>query len=112
VRSDKEERQDFFTPAKLRTAAQGRFRGKDYGYHCEIGGHPVPTAGILLSGHSAIPQLLLSDLLGHVGRIWDHLVGWVRQTENGGPILARGSAMSARFQEWKAKDTLVDLPQP
>lgn len=112
LRSDKEERQNFFTPAKLRAAAQGRFRGKDYGHHCEMGGHPVPTAGILLSGDSAIPQLLLSDVLGHVGRIWDHLVGWARGNEDGGSILARSRPMSAQFQEWKAQDTLVDLPPP
>jgi len=57
-------------------------------------------------------QLLLSDLLGHVGRIWDHLCGWARQNENGGPILKLSRDMSARFQEWKSKDRLVDLPSP
>ena len=102
LRSDQRERQKFFTPAKLRAAAgQGTFRGKDYGYHCELGGHPVPQAGILLGGDSAIGQLLLSDLLGHVGRIWDHLCGWARQNENGGPIIQRSRGMSIRFQEWR-----------
>jgi hypothetical protein len=112
LRSDKNERQDFFTPARLRAAAQGRFRGKDYGHHCEMGGHPTPVAGMLLSGDAAIPQLLLSDLLGHVGRIWDHLVRWAHESDNGAPILSRGAEMSRRFQEWKAQDTLVDLPPP
>ncbi len=112
MRSDQQERQEFFKPAKLRAAAQGKFRGKDYGYHCELGGHPVPQAGILLQGDLAIAQLLLSDLLGHVGRIWDHLSGWARQNENGGPILQRDHEMSVRFQEWKSKDKLVDLPPP
>src|ERR1700730_3113518 len=45
LRSDQQQRQSFCTPVKLRKAAQGRFRGKDYGYHCELGGHPVPRAG-------------------------------------------------------------------
>ena len=113
LRSDQTERQKFFTPAKLRAAAgQGTFRGKDYGYHCELGGHPVSKAGILLGGDSAVGQLMLSDLLGHVGRIWDHLYGWAQQNENGGPILQRSRSMSARFQEWKSKDKLVDLPPP
>lgn len=112
LRSDQQERQNFFRPAKLRAAAQGKFRGKDYGYHCELGGHPVPQAGILLGGDSAIGQLLLSDLLGHVGRIWDHLVGWASENENGGPILRRSQRMSVKFQEWKARDQLVDLPPP
>jgi hypothetical protein len=113
LRSTKDEREKFFKPAKLRAAAgQGTFRGKDYGYHCELGGHPVPQAGILLEGNSAIGQLMLSDLLGHVGRIWDHLCGWARQNKNGGPILQRSQQMSANFQEWKLKDKLVDLPPP
>jgi hypothetical protein len=42
LRSTKAERQLFFTPAKLRSASGGRFRSKDYGFHCELGGHPVP----------------------------------------------------------------------
>jgi hypothetical protein len=75
LRCDQPERQEFSKPAKLRAAAQETFRGKDYGYHCELGGHPVPGASPLLRGDAAISQLLLSDLLGHVGRIWDHLVG-------------------------------------
>jgi len=113
LRSTKDERQKVFTPAKLRAAAgQGIFRGKDYGYHCELGGHPVPQAGILLEGSLAVGQLMLSDLLAHVGRIWDHLCGWARQNKNGGPILQRSQQMSAKFQEWKLKDKLVDLPPP
>jgi hypothetical protein len=112
LRSDQKERQKFFKPAKLREAVQGTFRGKDYGYHCELGGHPVPQAGILLSGDSAVGQLLLSDLLGHVGRIWNHLGGWARQNNNGGPILQRSRRMSIRFQEWTSRDRLVDLPPP
>ena len=113
LRSTKDERQKFFTPAKLRAAAgQETFRGKDYGYHCELGGHPVPQAGILLEGSFAVGQLMLSDLLGHVGRIWDHLCGWAGQNKNGGPILQRSQQMSAKFQEWKLKDKLVDLPPP
>lgn len=113
LRSDQRERQQFFKPAKLRAAAgQGTFRGKDYGYHCELGGHPVPQAGILLGGDSAVGQLLLSDLLGHAGRIWNHLAGWAKQNENGEPILRRSLDMSIRFREWKAKDPLFDLPPP
>jgi hypothetical protein len=112
LRSTQDERLEFFKPAKLRAAAQGKFRGKDYGYHCELGGHPVPESVILLRGDTAVSQLLLSDLIGHVGRIWDHLVEWGRRNVNGEPILQRGREMSDRFQEWKLKDLLVDLPAP
>ena len=112
LRSDRRERESFFTPAKLRKAAEGEFRGKDYWYHCELGGHPVPGSTALLGDDAAVPQLLLSDLLGHVGRIWDHLVRWARKSSHGDPILSRSPKMSRRFSGWKAKDPLVDLPPP
>jgi hypothetical protein len=112
LRSSREQRESFFTPAKLRQAAQGKFRGKDYAYHCELGGHPVPGAGVLLGDDSVVSQLLLADLLGHAGRIWDHLIGWSRKTSNGRPILSRGLEMSERFAEWKSNDPLAALPPP
>jgi hypothetical protein len=111
LRSNERERQDFFRPAKLRKAAGERFRGKDYGYHCELGGHPVPMAEILFRDDPTTSQLLLSDLLGHAGRIWDHFVSWARvQKETF--ILDRAAEMSLKFREWKSKDLLVDLPPP
>jgi hypothetical protein len=111
LRSSEDERQEFFKPAKLRKAAGERFRSKDYGYHCELGGHPVPTSAILLNGETSISQLLLSDSLGHAGRIWDHLVGWAR-LQNETFVLENAAEMSSRFSEWKSRDTLVDLPPP
>lgn len=112
LRSDKKEREEFFKPAKLRKAAAGKFRGQDYGYHCEMGGHPVPSAALLLAGGPEISQLMLSDLLGHAGRIWEHLVGWSHEKLLGSPILTRTPEMRARFMAWKAADPLVDLPPP
>ena len=111
LRSSKAERQEFFKPEKLRKAAGDRFRSKDYGYHCELGGHPVPTSAILLDGETAISQMLLSDSLGHAGRIWDHLLGWAR-VQNEGFLLQHSAEFSAMFTEWQSKDTLVDLPPP
>jgi hypothetical protein len=69
LRGTADERRNFFTPAKLRQAANGKFRGKDYGYHCELGGHPVPNSFVLLHRDEVTCQLLLSDMLGHTGRI-------------------------------------------
>lgn len=113
LRSDRDIREDFFRPAKLRSSAQGRFRSQDYGYHCEFGGHPVPTAGILLSDDIETPQLFLSDLIGHTGRIWDHLVRWAHRTEpHGRFILSKSDAVLERFQAWKRSDALAHLPAP
>lgn len=111
LRSNKDERQEFFTPAKLRKAAGERFRSKDYGYHCELGGHPVPTSAVLLNDQLSVAQMLLSDSLGHAGRIWDHLVSWAH-LQNEPFILEHTAEMSSRFADWKSKDALIDLPPP
>ena len=112
LRSDRRQRESFFTPAKLRKAAQGTFRGKDYGYHCELGGHPVPRASVLLDGDPTVPQLLLADMLGHAGRIWDHLADWARGNTSGAPVLTRQRQMLEKFSEWKSLDPMAGLPPP
>jgi len=112
LRSTVEERREFFAPAKLRDAAKGRFRGKDYGYHCELGGHPVPRAAILLSGDESISQLLLSDMLGHTGRIWGHVLDWSANEPWAEPIHKRKESMYSAYMTWKQTDRLVELPMP
>lgn len=113
LRSDKKLREEFFRPVKLREAAKGKFRGRDYGFHCELGGHPVPQGTVLLKDDDGTAQLLLSDLLGHAGRIWDHLVGWAHEHGSyGRMILTDHPEMLRRFQEWKASDRMADLPPP
>ncbi len=112
LRSTRSERQSFFTPAKLRQAAGGRFRGKDYGYHCELGGHPVPGSTALLGDDEAVCQLLLSDLVGHAGRIWDHVAAWARKNSYGELVFELNEQIAKRFSEWKELDPLVALPPP
>jgi hypothetical protein len=113
INSSKEERMQFFTPAKLRQAAQGRFRSKDYGYHCELGGHPVPGAEKLLDDpNKQTSQLLLSDMLGHSGRIWDHLVKWAEAEIPQEAILSRKVFMIEKYVAWKQIDVVTRLPPP
>lgn len=112
LRSNAEERRNFFSPAKLRQAANGKFRGKDYGYHCELGGHPVPNSSVLLQRDEVTCQLLLSDLLGHTGRIWDHFLDWSANNEWAVPIHSRGEDMHKKYDEWKKTDELLRLPPP
>ena len=110
LRSIEEERRDYFAPAKLRKAAQGKFRGQDYGHHCEMGGHPVPRSVILLNGDELTSQLLLSDMLGHTGRIWDHLLSWSANQPWALPIHKRKEAMYSAYAVWKKVDRLIELP--
>jgi hypothetical protein len=112
LRSTSLERQSFFTPAKLRKAAGGHFRSKDYGYHCELGGHPVPGSGLLLRDDIVIAQLLLSDLLGHTGRIWNHVVSWAKKNGYGEIVYLQNEEMAERYSEWHEADLLVRLPPP
>jgi hypothetical protein len=112
LRSDRAERETFFRPAKLREASEGRFRGKDYGYHCELGGHPVPGANVLLGDDAQVAQILVADLLGHTGRIWDHLVGWATRSDQGEPISKRAPELSEAFAAWKSEDPLARLGPP
>jgi hypothetical protein len=112
LRSTADERREFFSPAKLRRAAQGKFRGKDYGYHCEMGGHPVPQSATLLNADNLTAQLLLSDLLGHTGRTWEHLLSWSENQPWAVPLHKEKETMYAEYTEWKRVDRLVQLPPP
>jgi hypothetical protein len=112
LRSTQEERRSFFTPAKLRKAANGKFRSKDYGYHCELGGHPVPRSELLLNGDETTSELMLSDLLGHTGRIWDHLLDWSANQPWAFSIHNRKEVMYESYKHWKAVDQLTQLPPP
>lgn len=110
LRSTVEERRDFFSPAKLRKAAQGKFSGQDYGHHCEMGGHPVPKSAILLNGDEVNCQLLLSDLLGHAEKIWDYLSHWSETQALAVPIHKRKEAMFLAYIAWKKVDKIFELP--
>lgn len=112
LRSTHAERKSFFSPSKLRATAGIRFRSVDYSYHCELGGHPVPGSWVLLNDDVAMAQLMLSDCLGHSGRVWDHVVGWGKEHPNGGPVLSRVQIMLERYSRWKRTDSLVALPEP
>ncbi|WP_291147156.1 hypothetical protein [Hyphomicrobium sp.] len=113
LQSDKATRDEFFRPAKLREAAGGKFRGQDYGFHCELGGHPVPTGAVLLRNEPHTVELLMSDLLGHVGEIWNFFVGWSRRNEGyTEEFKPAAKEMSERFAVWRHEDPLVGLPSP
>lgn len=112
LRSSPKDRRTFFTPAKLQKAAMGKFRSQDYRYHCEFGGHPVPGSATLLSGDAVTCELLLSDLLGHTGRIWDHLLDWSADQPWATAIHTRKETMYFSYANWKNLDQLTRLPQP
>ncbi|MGA8908959.1 MAG: hypothetical protein WB524_15190 [Acidobacteriaceae bacterium] len=110
LRSDHDIRERLFRPVKLRNASKGRFRSDDYRFHCEFGGHPVPTAMALLDDNAVIAQVLLFDLLGHTGHIWDHFIVWAKRNEDYTVELKEHSlTMSQQFQNWKSSDPLTAM---
>jgi hypothetical protein len=112
LRSSADDRRAFFAPAKLRQAAGAKFRGKDYSYHCELGGHPVPRSELLLGGDEVTCQLLLSDLLGHTGCIWDNLLDWSAGQQWATAIQKRKKVMFLSYAGWKSIDQMLNLPPP
>ena len=113
LRSTRAERETFFRPARLRHAAQGKFRGTDYSHHCELGGHPVPRGAVsLLDDAPTIGQLMLSDTLTHASGIWGHVVGWADAQQPPQPVATRGADLSASFEKWRSVDPLLRLPPP
>lgn len=112
LRSSRKERKDFFSPAKLRKAAESHFRSTDYGYHCELGGHPVPGSWMLLNDDTATAQLMLSDCIGHAGQIWNHVGDWAQSHSSGESVLRRSLEMAERYARWNEFDLLARLPPP
>lgn len=116
LRSTKDERWDLFRPARLRKAAGKKFREKDYGYHCDMGGHPTPSAMSLLQNDPLVIQLLMSDLLGHISGIWSHFVRWGIQHDELKEVFEHyhslGAATVQCLNDWKANDPLVGLGPP
>jgi hypothetical protein len=116
LRSTKEERWEIFRPAKLRQSAGKTFRAKDYGYHCDLGGHPTPNALSLLNNDPLVTQLLMCDLLGHLSGIWRHFVEWGKQHQELETVFthyqAIGLETGEKLSSWKAKDPLFKLGPP
>jgi hypothetical protein len=74
--------------------------------------HPTPRSWQLLGEDQAISQLMLSDALGHTGRIWDHVVAWSKSYMLGEIIVSRQAEMLKRYAAWKRGDPLTVLPPP
>jgi hypothetical protein len=75
LRSTQDDRRRMWQPRHLLKRSGERFRGKDYGLHCDMGGHPSPSAMYLLPEHSvrAPSWLWWLDLATHAASTWDYL---------------------------------------
>lgn len=82
LRSSKQERLQRWQPRHLRERSAGRFRGSDYGEHCEYGGHPTPDGcRTLLTADDVQLEILLYEVLHHGWSAWQYLLLAVVQHE-------------------------------
>jgi hypothetical protein len=112
LRSDKPKRMRFFSPRKLREASAGFFRDGDYTWHCEMGGNPVPNSGALLENRNNMGQLLLSDAIGHAGRIAQYALTFLDGRESLLGFDALREEVVETLHEWRNRDELTRLPPP
>lgn len=66
LRATPDQLDSFFRPGALRQQADGLFRRSEYQAHCQLGGHPHPSARVLLPDHDPgiTAQQLYGDLRG------------------------------------------------
>jgi hypothetical protein len=113
IRSTKSDRWAFWSPARLRKRAGGRFRGKDYGLHCERGGHPTPIAGTLLPHHSDQPPVAWwwLDLTLDCVSLGRYLIAAAARLGVGDVLTAldSGPAYMAAVAQWEQGDPLREF---
>jgi hypothetical protein len=114
LRSTKDERLHRWQPRHLYKRSQGRFRGKDYGYHCELGGHPTPDAVQLLPEHSKrlSPSWWWFELAVHGVSAWDYTADAVTALGHGdwyerGAESAARATLTAAVDRWRTSDRML-----
>jgi hypothetical protein len=108
--STHDDRRAMWQPRHLRERSGGRFRGSDYGQHCERGGHPTPQARLLVRGGWTAAEwvdLWRYDLVLHAVSTWKYIeaaansLGWpLRPPE---PFEA---TLSGMVEHWETTDPL------
>lgn len=109
LRSDREARRRFWSPARLRERSSHRFLKTDYWHHCELGGHPATPGMALLPDHSnSVPAAFLAaDLVGHLLGIWRGVHSSLEQVVAGPPpIKWELPDVRPKIDEWLGSDDL------
>jgi hypothetical protein len=105
LRADNLERRTFWSPAKLRQRANGRFLNTDYWHHCEMGGHPASPGLRLLPGHNRLNiEYVWADMAGHLAGIWRGVVTAVEKIKGPAPDEAGFASVSATVAQWRSTD--------
>lgn len=111
LRSTHDERMDMWQPRHLRKKSKGRFRGKDYGSHCELGGHPTPKARMALPDHSngVSANFCWYETAVHGVSVWNYLdaaagkLGYAEQLAS----LPPSDELTAAIGSWRETDLML-----
>lgn len=118
LQSTHEDRLARWQPRHIRQRSADRFRGKDYGLHCERGGHPTPIGcRVLISGEQDINRASQHwEAAAHGSSTWLYLIAatdafaadnkWM--PEQLVPLSARLPTREA-IDAWRACDPMRDL---
>jgi hypothetical protein len=113
LRSNREERMQFWQPRHIRKRAGDRFRGRDYALHCEAGGHPTPDGNRLLStSNEKQPDFFeWNDLIFHGLSVWDYTIQAADRLGYGEELraLPEAKALNSSRRERAEQDPLVPL---
>lgn len=109
LRSDEDQRRRMWQPRHLRDRSANQFRGRDYQWHCEFGGHPTPTGRRLLPGHDWLPSFWWwYELAVHGTSIWEYVKDAADRAGFGSCINSDTSSTDLEDQitRWRHSDRL------
>jgi hypothetical protein len=111
LRSSAQERREMWQPRHLRDRAAGQFRGTDYGYHCELGGHPTPSALPMLPSRLAERSgaRWWFDLAAHSVSVWNYALVAIDKCGYSQHLPEPGTAeaVSVAVDHWRKVDGIV-----
>lgn len=116
MRSSPAELRSKFQPKNLRQRAKGRFRPAQYWDHCSQGGHPSPTARLLLR-YRPVPldpvESVRADLCKHLADLVPEIALAAKECglKDGIPIDLLDAALEA-IAIWRTSDSLARLAIP
>lgn len=113
LRSSPDDRWKLWKPHHLRESSAGRFRAKDYHWHCERGGHPTPSGQRLLPDHSNSLHegWIWTELCEHGSSAWNYFAAAIAEEGQSEAIskLSSVQKLGTAWDAWRALDPLPGL---
>jgi hypothetical protein len=111
LRATRENRLRMWQPRHLRDRSAGRFRARDYGHHCELGGHPTPEARVLLPGRDdEVPSAFWwVELATHGLSAWEYLLVGAEHAGYGAELrgVAKRNHLPEAAASWRETDRVA-----